>query len=279
MSKFTTELRYICETYAGYSESKGYANVDEIVTLAAPHVFDFSFPFYSNDSDKLLLEKKILKHFYTREICCETVGRWKLFLEDRLNTIMPYYNQLYESARLEFNPLNDTNYTVTHDGDIIVHGTSVGENSGDSNGRRVSTDSGSDVRYWTRNEKYSHWDLYSDTPQGGIAGITGAEDSPSLGDNAYLTNARHETHDGAGTGGTDTTNYGRANTTTDTNHNESDTSLTTDSSTDNTYSETIIGKRNGLSYSKMLNEYRETMLNIDKMVMNELNDLFFTLWE
>lgn len=28
----------------------------------------------------------------------------------KLNTIMPYYNQLYKSALLEFNPLYDADY-------------------------------------------------------------------------------------------------------------------------------------------------------------------------
>ena len=279
MSNFTTEVRFICETYAGYDESQGYASVDEIVTKACPKIFDFSFPFYSDDTDRLLLEKKILKHYYTREICCETVGRWKLFLEDRLNTIMPYYNQLYASAKLQFDPLKDTNYTVNHDGDIISHGTTLGHGTSDSNGNRNSVDGGQDVRNWNRAEKYSEWNLFSDTPQGGIAGIQGAEDDPSLGDNAYLTDARHIIHDGTGTNGTETATYGRTNNTTNTDHGETANNVTTDSKTDNTYLETIVGKRNSMTYSKMLHEYRETMLNIDKMVMDELKDLFFTLWE
>lgn len=279
MSNYTTQVRYICETYAGYTESKGLMSVDDILDVACPKVFDFSFPFYSNDSDKLLLEKKILKHYYTREICCETVGRWKLFLEDRLNTIMPYYNQLYASAQLQFDPLKDTNYTVNHDGDIVSHGTTLGQGTSDSTGSRNSVDGGQDSRNWNRAEKYTEWNLFSDTPQGGVAGILGAEDDPSLGDNAYLTDARHIIHDGTGTNGTETATYGRTNNTTTTDHAQTANNVTTDSTTDNTYLETIMGKRNGMTYSKMLQEYRETMLNIDKMVIDELKDLFFTLWE
>lgn len=279
MSNYTTQVRYICETYAGYTESQGFMSVDEILDVACPKVFDFSFPFYSNDSDKLLLEKKILKHYYTREICCETVGRWKLFLEDRMNTIMPYYNQLYASAQLQFDPLKDTNYTLNHDGDIVSHGTTLGQGTSDSTGSRQSIDGGQDTRNWNRAEKYTEWNLFSDTPQGGIAGIQGAEDDPSLGDNAYLTDARHVIHDGTGTSGTETANYGRTNNTTTTDHATTANNVTTDSTTDNTYLESIVGKRNSMTYSKMLQEYRETMLNIDKMVMDELKDLFFTLWE
>lgn len=112
MSKFTTEVRFICETAAGETESKGFNTLEEILTQAAPHVFDFNFPIF-DESYRLVLEKKILRHYYTREIGEETVGLWKLRMNTRLNEIMPYYNKLYESELLEFNPFYDTDYTRT----------------------------------------------------------------------------------------------------------------------------------------------------------------------
>ena len=42
--------------------------------------------------------------------------------------------------------------------------------------------------------------------------------------------------------------------------------------------ETIKGKRNGVSYSDLVNEYRKTIINIDMMIIDELKDLFFGLW-
>ena len=44
------------------------------------------------------------------------------------------------------------------------------------------------------------------------------------------------------------------------------------------YFERVVGKRGSASYSKLLNEFRETFLNIDLMIINELKDLFFYLW-
>ena len=35
MSKYTTEVRYICENAAGYDESKGYQSVNDILTEVA----------------------------------------------------------------------------------------------------------------------------------------------------------------------------------------------------------------------------------------------------
>ena len=40
MSNYTTQVRYICETYAGYTESKGLMSVDDILDVACPKVFD-----------------------------------------------------------------------------------------------------------------------------------------------------------------------------------------------------------------------------------------------
>ena len=63
LSKYTTEVRYICETAANLTESKGYSYIDEILTAAAPKIFDFEFPIY-DENYRSILEKKILKHYY-----------------------------------------------------------------------------------------------------------------------------------------------------------------------------------------------------------------------
>ena len=44
------------------------------------------------------------------------------------------------------------------------------------------------------------------------------------------------------------------------------------------YVNIVKGKRGSQSYASMINEYRDTMLNIDLMIINELTDLFLSLW-
>ena len=44
------------------------------------------------------------------------------------------------------------------------------------------------------------------------------------------------------------------------------------------YIETVQGKRSGHTYSQLLTEFRSTILNIDQMIINELEPLFFGLW-
>ena len=84
MSKYTTEVRFICETAAGLETSQGYTSVNKIIEKALPSVFDFTFPIF-DESYRNVLETKILKHYYTREIGLESVGLWKLNLETKLS--------------------------------------------------------------------------------------------------------------------------------------------------------------------------------------------------
>lgn len=114
MSNYTTQLRNICEMYTS-KKREGFDNIVEIISQSAPKIFDFDYPIFDR-SYKHALECKIITHFYTREICEETVGLWKLRLKAKMNEIMPYYNQLYESTLFKYNPFYDVDYITDHKG-------------------------------------------------------------------------------------------------------------------------------------------------------------------
>lgn len=44
------------------------------------------------------------------------------------------------------------------------------------------------------------------------------------------------------------------------------------------YLKHVAGKRGESSYSAMLQKYRDTFINIDVMIINELSDLFMIVW-
>ncbi len=138
MSKYTTEVRYICETAAGYEESKGFADVDTIIADSIDSIFSFDFPIF-DESYRNVLCTKILRHYYTREIGFETVGLWKLKLQTKLTEIMPYYNKLYESELLKFNPLYDVDLQTTHVGDKAGESNKVTANNKEENRSDVSS--------------------------------------------------------------------------------------------------------------------------------------------
>lgn len=251
MSKYTTQVRFICETASGLTGSAGFNDVNSVIQRAIPSIFNFDFPIY-DESYRNVLCTKILKHYYTREIGAETVGLWKLWLDTRLNEIMPYYNQLYKSAMIEFNPMYDidltTEYSRSNDGSTDVTGESSENNSGNS-GTIVAGDNESTTR-----------NLFSDTPQGALDNVD---------NETYLTNATKISENGNNSTSTDYEfNTDRVN-------NRKD--KTVAKSTEE-YMQTITGKSGGASYSKRLQEFRATFLNIDTMIIDELKDLFMNLW-
>lgn len=152
MSKYTTEVRYICEHYANLDESVGYNSTLETIEAARSHIFESDYPIF-NEEYRSVLETKILRHFYTREIAAESVGLWKMWLNTRLHEIMPYYNQRYESEFIRFNPLYDTDLATSRDdkfgsqrvdinsNDIVNGGNDIINTHNDKN----VTNSGSDV--------------------------------------------------------------------------------------------------------------------------------------
>lgn len=291
MSKYTTEVRYICEVAAGLDVSTDYKGVEDVIKKALPVVFDFSFPIF-DENYRSVLETKILKHFYTREIGLETVGLWKLKLDTKLNEIMPYFNQLYKSQLYAFNPFYDVDLTRKHridgsgtkDTDTTnnteaEHRITVDENaSTSSNGSGSSDSESANTNVSVNTDAFS--ERYSDTPQGALTDLKADK---------YLTNAtlrddnKNANENNTGTDKTSTKSdiENTENNNTETNGNNSTTVNGNISSTlTNTedYLETVQGKNGGSSYSKLLMEYRETFINIDMMVLDELESLFMQLW-
>lgn len=142
MSKYTTELRYICEVNAGETESAGYNDVQEVINNSWDKIFSFDFPIFDENYREGLC-KKIIKHYYTREIAEETYGLWKLRLDARMNEIMPYFNKLYESELIAIEPL--VNYRMNKSGNGSKGGTDgITDNGSESvmgsvNGSKVKT--------------------------------------------------------------------------------------------------------------------------------------------
>jgi len=259
MSKYTTQVRFICENYAGYDESKGASDVNDILAESWDKVFDFDFPIFDEDYRSVLCQK-ILKHYYTREIAFETVGLWKLKLDTMMNEIMPFYNKFYKSELLEFDPFKDADYKKEHEGSDTGTGKDTGSTSQKNNGTHTGTIG--DAGHVDLDE--TSWDVYSDTPQGALTNVD---------NNTYLTNARKVTHDAD----TDTTNTRTFNEQTSNNGTGTSELNRTYNNTDQ-YIEHMYGKFPGKSYANLLKEFRETFLNIDMEIIERLSDLFFKLW-
>lgn len=87
-------------------------SVDDKLEDTREYIFDFDYPVI-DDATKKRIEVAILKHYYYREIAFETIGQFKIKLNDRLNLIMGRYNAMYHKQDLSLSPyINNYLYEI-----------------------------------------------------------------------------------------------------------------------------------------------------------------------
>lgn len=115
--------------------------------------FDFGLKDYPifDPEYREVLNNKILMHYYMDEIGFETAGLFKVYLNNKMNEIMPYYNELYKKQKdllLNFDKTTNLTETFTRD------------NTTDTNTKSNSTSSNT--------ASGSSKNVYQDTPMGSI---------------------------------------------------------------------------------------------------------------
>lgn len=112
--------------------------------------FDFkmnSYPIF-DENYRNTLNQNILYHYYENEIGFETASLFRFYLNQKLNEIMPYYNELYKVQKKLIDEnllLNNVNLTETLHGSNTTKTSSTSQSS--NNGKN----------------------LFQDTPQGQIS--------------------------------------------------------------------------------------------------------------
>lgn len=277
LSKYTTELRYLIES-----------NFD--LGLDDYPIFDESY--------RKLLNEKIINHYYFREIGMETAELFKRYLNQTMREIMPYYNQLYKSELLEFNPFYNVDKTVTADknnnriSDFVGNVTGKNTQTTDSENNQIynskqqtSTSAnsvGESIGNSTTTDKNKN--VASDTPQGFLS-------INSIDNNTYATTAEmgnaesinntKATSNNSESGITDQTMADETKATANSESNattETDTTNKISSNDFENYVNHVVGKSEGETYSEMLIKFRETFLNIDMMIIDELKTCFMMIY-
>lgn len=280
MSKYTTEVRYICEMKSGIPEEYiDKYTVDEIIEKSRINIFNFSYPIYET-SHRATLETKILRHYYTREICAETVGLWQLWLNAKLNDIMPKYNKLYEKEKeiigREFKNIDlDINHIRTDDLLKELDGLRTDNLTRTDDFTRTDDLTRTDNLHHVNSHNDTNKRRYSDTPQGTINFADADSGNVWLTDYERNDNNGGSTDDDTGTvknTGTVRNNGTSKNTGTQKNEGSEANTGTVKNDTHQ------FGYTGNLRYYEMLADYENKVLNIDLMIINELSDLFFGLW-
>jgi hypothetical protein len=268
MSRNTYTIMEILESYGNYQGK----TLQEILNLGRTKVFDFEYPIFDPDY-KVILEKKILAHFMDFEICFPTVHRWKFYLQNRLNEIMPYYNELYKTTLFEYNPL----HTVNMEKSIIQKSKSENETSSKGKTENETSNKGK-----TENETSSkgkekgngstkNTSIFNDTPKSAI------DDVESL---RYATNVTIDTS--SGNNENETEGQGTAKTIIEDqatgkilNEDQGNAKNLSESE----YIEKIVGKEGGESYQSLIESFRKNILQIDKEIIKNLYTLFVLVYD
>ena len=250
MSKYTMKLQEVCEWLIEHKddpqlnskiqnewgggfetdlpnpfETAKNRKIEDIIEEARPLLFNFTYPIYNDDGKgeerKKELETKIIKHYYLYEIGFETYMRFNLALDEAMNRIMPFYNEMYKSIDLQGdNPLTNMDFYETRDTQNV-------------NETQVKTE---DTNNGTSKS------VFQDTP------------TNELGDENYATNI--------------TDNTSQVNSQGKSQNNEN-------------LNEKMQRHITGLNqYSKqdMIARFRENIINVDEMIIQELYDLFMLIY-
>lgn len=280
MADYTTQVRSICEFYAGKSSSGGYEDINAIIAAARPKIFTETYPIYDG-GDRAALETKILKHYYMREIGFETVGLWKHFLNTRMIEIMPYYVNYMAQGVNSFNPEGTIDLTRIYNETVNDSGNSSDTHEINTTTTteygRGTTRTGSEVvdDDTTRTPELVHKDKYSDTPQNELSDVENSR---------YLTNYRSIED-----GGSETINVDRTVNYNNVKDQDSGRDVITDggNTTDtNLYGKNIIrdttdtttGITSMREYLEIKAKVLELIVNVDMMIISDLSDLFMRIY-
>lgn len=231
-----------------YSTTKLTPELRELVENGID-IWAFDYDGFYEGEAKAAFEKKVVDHYYFRQIGQETIGRFLHYFRARVREIMPYYKQLYKTIQIMDaieDPFGNIDVTETFEQTSTNRGSSSGKVDS-------STTSSGDTSVDTSDE---HTNRFSDSPAGAISNI----------DNYLTTAARDNT-----TGSTDTTMN---------NESTSESSSESESENESTVRHTFrkIGNQGVNTYAHDMVEFRQTLLNIDAMFINDLNDLFLRVY-
>ena len=267
------------------------------------NIFPSTYDFYVDDPQaRKAFEDKFIKHYYYREIGFESPFMFIQKLESHLLLNMPYWKQLYltelESRNINFllnkdltetfireiesenkttgtsstqqnatssNKLSQTG-TSTNTSSITQEGTSSTENSLSQNGTSSNTHKESSISDGVATSSLSDGYLTGTSSDDGTTSNT--ETSTSSGENTSKSTA--------------TSSDEMESTGTSSGTNDVETTGTTNQSDNGTSTERteLISKGNiGITSSaQLLKEWRDVLINMDKIIIESCNDLFMKIY-
>ena len=185
------------------------------------------YDFYLEENKKNF-EKKFFDKYFDREIYCKNPYVFRRALLGKLNLIMPYYKQLYQTE------LESKNINFLLNKDLKEEFIRDIENSAEGSATSTGTTTGESTN------------IFSDTPEGQISNIE-----------KFMSNGT----------------INKANDSTETNSNSNSTGKTKEKTS--FLSQGNIGVT---SSAELLEKWRNVIINIDELILNELENLFLDIY-
>lgn len=232
MAKYTMELRKVCDYYTREEVEKWFKNYELTDFLRPDEIESIKT---ANIWSKDRLAKKIVDHYFMREIGFETPALFKHYAMVTMQEIMEEKLPLIYSSSIKYDPLINVDYTETFERE--QEGTA--SNNGESNSNSNSNSESLNINNSTPQTRITRQDLETGVYANNVAQ---SENNSSINDKTTTKN------DGS-------------------------------SKSNESYKKQVKGN-SGVSATaqKMIEQYRQNIIAIDRDIIQELNILFMGLY-
>lgn len=232
MAKYTIELRKVCDIYKREEVEKWFKSY-ELTDFLTPEQIEIISNANIWNKDKLA--KKIVDHYFMREIGFETPALFSHYAKVTMQEIMEEKLPLIYSSSIKYDPLINVDYTETFERE--QEGTA--SNNGESNSNSNSNSESLNINNSTPQTRITRQDLETGVYANNVAQ---SENNSSINDKTTTKN------DGS-------------------------------SKSNESYKKQVKGN-SGVSATaqKMIEQYRQNIIAIDRDIIQELNILFMGLY-
>ena len=244
MATYTIQLRKVCDIYTRTEVENWFKDyqISDYLTSSQIEVIENTGLW-----NKEKLARKIVDHYFMREIGLETPTLFKHYAKVKMQEIMETKLPLIYSNAIQYDPLVNVDYTETFERNI------KGDSQSSGNSKTIGkSESNSE-------NKAEGLNITNDTPQTNItkqdletgvyaSGVTQSDTQSNIKDNTNTSNENNVSNNGT-------------------------------SNTDENYTKHVKGN-SGVSATaqKMIEQFRENIIAIDTQIINELNSLFMGIY-
>lgn len=264
MASYTMELRRVCDIYTRDEVESWFKDYNLTDFLTSEQITTITT---AGLWTKEKLARKIVDHYFMREIGFETPYLFRHFAKVKMQEIMESKLPLIYSKSIEFDPMVNVDFEEKFSRNIIGTKTENTETSVSEEVEETRENEGTSESSSTNNQ--SGLTVNSDTPQGQItkANILAGSYATSTSANENESSISDETS-------TSSSNSGSLSRSND---------LESENRGQNTQSEqstrTMKGNSGSLTTAQnLIKQYRDIIIAVDKEIIEELNSLFIALF-